>query len=38
MGMIADLEEKFDMLDTDDIIDFSSFKTELKFLKNIILK
>ena len=34
MGMIADLEEKFDiMLDTDDIIDFSSYKTGMKILK-----
>ena len=34
MGMIADLEEKFDiMLDIDDIIDFSSFKTGIKILK-----
>ena len=32
MGMIADLEDKFDiMLDTDDIIDFSSYKTGIKF-------
>ena len=34
MGMIADLEDKFDiMLDTDDIIDFSSYKTGMKILK-----
>jgi len=34
MGMIADLEDKFDvMLDTDDIIDFSSYKTGIKILK-----
>ena len=34
MGMIADLEDKFDiMLDTDDIIDFSSYNTGIKILK-----
>jgi len=32
--MIADLEDKFDiMLDTDDIIDFSSYNTGIKILK-----
>jgi len=35
MGMIADLEDKFD---TDDIIDFSSYNTGIKILKNTILK
>tara|TARA_B100000768_G_C11058762_1_gene281489 strand:+ start:37 stop:276 length:240 start_codon:yes stop_codon:yes gene_type:complete len=40
MGMIADLEDKFEiMLDTDDIIDFSSYKTGIEILKkyNIVL-
>ena len=34
MGMIADLEDKFEiMLDTDDIIDFSSFNKGKEILK-----
>jgi len=33
MGMIAELEDKFEiMLDTDDIIDFSSYKTGMEIL------
>jgi acyl carrier protein len=33
MGMIAELEDKFEiMLDTDDIIDFSSYKTGMENL------
>jgi acyl carrier protein len=39
MGMIADLEDKFDiMLDTDDIIDFSSYYTGIKILKKHNIK
>ena len=40
MGLIANLEEVFDiMLDTDDIIDFSSFEKGKEILKkyNIVL-
>ena len=34
MGMIAGLEEMFDiMLETDDIIDFSSYKVGIEILK-----
>ena len=34
MGMIGSLEETFDiMLDTDDIIDFSSFEKGMEILK-----
>ncbi len=34
MGMIAELEESFDiMLETDDIIDFSSYKKGIEILK-----
>ena len=34
MGLIASLEEAFDiMMDTDDIIDFSSFKKGIEILK-----
>ena len=34
MGMIASLEEEFDiMMETDDIIDFSSFKKGIEILQ-----
>ena len=34
MGMIASLEEEFDiMMDTDDIIDFSSYKKGIEILQ-----
>ena len=34
MGMIAELEESFDiMLETDDIIDFSSYEKGIEILK-----
>ncbi len=34
MGLVAELEESFDiMLDTDDIIDFSSFEKGIEILK-----
>ena len=39
MGMIAALEETFDIvLDMDDIIDFSSYKTGIKILKKYKIK
>ncbi|MGN0513843.1 MAG: acyl carrier protein [Lachnospiraceae bacterium] len=34
MGLVAEIEEAFDiMLDTDDIIDFSSYKRGIELLK-----
>jgi len=39
MGMIADLEDKFDiMLDTDDIIDFSSYERGMEILEKYDIK
>ena len=38
MTLMSDLEEKFKInIDTDDIVDFSSFKKGMKYLKNIRL-
>lgn len=35
MGLISEIEEAFDiMFDTDDIIDFSSYKKGIEILKN----
>ena len=39
MGMIAELEDKFDiMLDTDDIIDFSSYDRGMEILEKYDIK
>ncbi len=39
MGMIAELEEKFEiMLDTDDIIDFSSYNKGMEILEKYDVK
>ena len=39
LGLIAELEDVFDIsLETDDIIDFSSYKTGIKLLKKYKIK